>query len=207
MHLVRIISLFVFVFSFILSSFAQEPAPRKEIAQEPQIQKIDIPPKIVIPSADSKSKSASPQAAPSLPPSLPQGQAAVPPPSAPPPAGVPPPPNLQFRKNLPPAIFVRGKEGNINRVFIEPAAVCKEIKVELIMFDIDPNEKLNPAKPYGIPANSSFKVESNEAEKNRATATFTWTPTDKDVGLHAFAFEISNSKNEPNRVALFFDVK
>lgn len=222
---VKCLSLLISIIIFCsLSVKSQDPQPRNEVAQNTQ--KVEVAPKVAIPSADTlpiQEAQAPPaplpaQAVPPPPQATPAPQAA-PPPNIPPqgvapqaganlPSGVPtPPPNLQFRKNLPPAIFVRGKEGNINRVFIEPATVNKEIKVELIMFDIDPNEKLNPPKPYGIPASATFKVESNQVEKNKAVATFTWTPTEKDVGLHAFAFEITNSKNEPNRVALFFDVK
>ena len=95
-------------------------------------------------------------------------------------ANIPPP---HFRRSLPPAIFVKGKEGELNRVFVEDAGVNKPVKAEFIAFDI------------------------TSSEKNKAQAVFSWTPKEKDKGLHGFAFEVSNAKGDINRVALFYDVK
>lgn len=194
-----LLSLIFATFVFSMTSFGQESPS----ASPPPVQNPTIFPKAEIPSGD-VTASPSPAAQP------PQAVSPPPPPSPPLPSqsAIPQPPgDLGFRRNLPPAIFVRGKEGNINRVFIEPASVGKEIKAELIMFDINPEEKLTQPRPYGLPSGASFKVDSPEGEKNRATAIFTWTPTEKDIGLHGVVFEVANTTNEPNRVALFFDVK
>ena len=117
-------------------------------------------------------------------------------------ANIPPP---HFRRSLPPAIFVKGKEGELNRVFVEDAGVNKLVKAEFIAFDIDPAGNLNPLKPIGIPQGATFDITSSE--KNKAQAVFSWTPKEKDKGLHGFAFEVSNAKGDINRVALFYDVK
>lgn len=194
-------SLIFATFVFSMTSFGQESPS----ASPPPVQNPTISPKVEIPSGDVTTLPSPPPSAPAQP--IPP-QAVSPPPPPPGQGVIPQPPGgLGFRRNLPPAIFVRGKEGNINRVFIEPASVGKEIKAELIMFDIDPEEKLTQPRTYGLPSGASFKVDSPEGEKNRATAIFTWTPTEKDIGLHGIVFEVANTKNEPNRVALFFDVK
>ena len=120
----------------------------------------------------------------------------------PPIANLPPP---QFR--LPPAIIVKGKERELNKVFVEDASVNKPVKAEFIAFDIDPSGILNPLKSIGTPPGSSFEAIAGGPEKNKAQAVFSWTPREKDKGLHGFAFEVSNAKGDINRVALFYDVK
>ena len=203
-----------FIFAFIMI-VVFSLGSKTVIAQESQNAPVGQPPSGALPArAPAQQVQAPPQAQ-----APPQGNQALPnsyiPPSGAPP-GIPPgnlgaikaqmPPPFPPR-SLPPAIFIRGKEGNINRVFVEDATVGKEVRVEFIMFDIDPNEKLSPPKTYGLPAGASFKVETMEIEKNRAAGVLTWTPAETDTGLHAIAVEVSNSKGEPNRVALFYNVK
>lgn len=113
------------------------------------------------------------------------------------------PPQIQVP---PPALVVRGKEFDLNRVLIESAYVNKEIKVEFLMFDRDPKEKLS-SKAYGLPTSALYKFEPSETVKNSASGTFAWTPTEKDIGVRGFAFEVINSKGAVNRIAIFYDVK
>jgi len=188
---VLIPSLFVLLSRFAI--FAQENAPLPEAKTAPP----SSPPQAATTQAQAPDKGPPQVQAPANAPSGSPSQAQGPqtPPRFPPP------------RVLPPAIFIKGKEGNINRVFVEDAQVGKEVRVEFIMFDIDPNEKLSAPKTYGLPQQATFKVETMEVEKNRAAAVLTWTPAESDIGIKAFAIEVANSKGEPNRVALFYNVK
>ena len=113
-----------------------------------------------------------------------------------------PPPQL----GMPPAFLIRGKEFDLSRVLIENAKVGKEIKIEFLMFDRDPNEKLT-SKAYGLPQSASYKVEVSQSAKNSGSAVFNWTPSESDIGVKGIAFEVTNGKESTNRIALFFDVK
>lgn len=134
-----------------------------------------------------------------------------PPPQAIPQAGLQrlqaPPPSPGFPPtNVPPALLIRGKEFEMSRVLIENANVNKEVKIEFLMFDRDSKEKLT-SKAYGLTPTAKYNIETSDTVKNSAQAVFTWTPTEKDIGTHGFAFEVSNSKDAVNRLAIFFEVK
>lgn len=124
------------------------------------------------------------------------------------PQALPPSPPGFPPTNTPPALLIRGKEFEMSRVLIENANVNKEVKIEFLMFDRDSKEKLT-SKAYGLTSfpSAKYNVETSDTVKNSAQAVFTWTPTEKDIGTHGFAFEVSNSKGAVNRIAIFFDVK
>jgi len=172
--------LFFFVFCS-LYSISQEPAP-PSLDQLPKLPTIPSPPEL-------------PQAGklPQLPPGGPSfGQRP------------PLPPGLSIP--MPPVIFIRGREFDQNKIFVESATVNKEIKVEFVIFDRDQKEKIS-SKAYGLPTGATYNVEVSETAKSSASSIFTWTPQDKNVGVHGIAFEASNSKGDVNRIAIFYEVK
>ena len=132
------------------------------------------------------------------------GAAKAPPallPSAVQPPPPPPPPKI------PPALIVRGKEYEMHRVFMDTATVGKEVKIEFIAFDMDPAEALTAPKTYWLPDTATMKFEPDIKNKNKGAAVLSWTPTDKDIGVHAFVVELTNGKGASNRIAFFYDVK
>lgn len=116
-------------------------------------------------------------------------------------------PSVQALANIPPALWIEGREKDIDRVFVETATVGKEIKLVIYAVDPNPNGVLLPLKEYGLPASAKFDPKTYNIEKYKSASYFSWTPAKEDIGIHGFAFEVVNDKGLINRLAFFYNIK